>query len=159
MASNAASTLRVRTADRGETGAVIRRPRRGFKSARAKQDAAMIATSRLAAKRVLVVEDEYLIAMDMSAYLESAGAHVVGPASSVDAALDVLQRTELDGAILDVNLRGEMAYPVADALAARGIPFVFTTGYDARMVPARFADVRRCEKPATPEAISQALFG
>ena len=119
----------------------------------------MITTSRLAAKRVLVVEDEYLVAMDMSAYLEAAGAHVVGPASNVTAALDALERTELDGAILDVNLRGEMAYPVADALAARGIPFVFTTGYDARMLPARFADVKRCEKPTTPEVISRALFG
>jgi CheY-like chemotaxis protein len=113
----------------------------------------------ICAKRVLVVEDEYLVAMDMSAFLEAAGAHVVGPASNVSAALEVLQRTELDGAILDVNLRGEMAYPVADALAARGIPFVFTTGYGARGVPARFAGVKRCEKPTSPEAISRALFG
>jgi CheY-like chemotaxis protein len=115
-------------------------------------------TSGISAKRVLVVEDEYLVAMDMSAYLEAAGAHVVGPASNVNAALEVLKRAELDGAILDVNLRGEMAYPVADALAARGIPFVFTTGYGARGVPARFAGVKRCEKPTTPEAISRALF-
>jgi CheY-like chemotaxis protein len=119
----------------------------------------MITTSRLAAKRVLVVEDEYLVAMDLSAWLEAAGAHVVGPASNVNAALEALQCSELDGAILDVNLRGEMAYPVADALAARGIPFVFTTGYDGRMMPVRFADVKRCEKPTTPEAISRALFG
>jgi hypothetical protein len=48
---------------------------------------------------------------------------------------------------------------VADALAARGIPFVFTTGYDARSVPDRFAGVKRCEKPTTPEEISRALFG
>jgi CheY-like chemotaxis protein len=115
--------------------------------------------SRMSAKRVLVVEDEYLVAMDMSAWLEAAGAHVVGPASNVSAALEALDGAQLDGAILDVNLRGEMAYPVADALAARGIPFVFTTGYDARTVPARFAGVKRCEKPATPEAISRALFG
>jgi CheY-like chemotaxis protein len=115
---------------------------------------------RISAKRVLVVEDEYLVAMDMSAYLEAAGAHVVGPASNVSAALEALEEhAELDGAILDVNLRGEMAYPVADALTARGIPFVFTTGYDIRAVPARFAGVKRCEKPATPEAISRALFG
>jgi CheY-like chemotaxis protein len=118
----------------------------------------MTAISRISAKRVLVVEDEYLVAMDMSAYLEAAGAQVVGPASNVHAALEVVRRSELDGAILDVNLRGEMAYPVADALAARGIPFVFTTGYDARMVPPRFAGVKRCEKPTTPEAISRALF-
>jgi CheY-like chemotaxis protein len=115
--------------------------------------------SPISAKRVLVVEDEYLVAMDMSAWLEAAGAYVVGPASNVNAALDVLERTELDCAILDVNLRGEMAYPVADALAARGIPFVFTTGYDARVMPPRFAGVKRCEKPTTPEAISRALFG
>ena len=114
---------------------------------------------RIAAKRVLVVEDEYLVAMDMSAWLEAEGAHVVGPASNVNAALEALKGAELDGAILDVNLRGEMAYPIADALTARGIPFVFTTGYDARTVPARFANVKRCEKPTTPEAISRALFG
>jgi CheY-like chemotaxis protein len=118
-----------------------------------------IPNSRISAKRVLVVEDEYLVAMDVSAYLEAAGAHVVGPASSVHAALEALEGAELDGAILDLNLRGEMAYPVADALTARGIPFVFTTGYGARTVPARFADVKRCEKPTTPEAISRALFG
>jgi CheY-like chemotaxis protein len=119
----------------------------------------MTVKSRISAKRVLVVEDEYLVAMDMSAWLEAEGAHVVGPASNVHAALEVLERTELDGAILDVNLRGEMVYPIADALIARGIPFVFTTGYDARTVPARFAGVKRCEKPTTPEAISRALFG
>ncbi len=118
-----------------------------------------IAASGISAKRVLVVEDEYLVAMDMSAYLAAAGAHVVGPASNVNAALEVVKGTTLDGAILDLNLRGEMAYPVADALAARGIPFVFTTGYDLRSVPARFADVKRCEKPATPESVSRALFG
>ncbi len=119
----------------------------------------MIRTSQISEKRVLVVEDEYLVAMDMSAYLEAAGAHVVGPASNVNAALEAVAHAELDGAVLDVNLRGEMAYPVADALTARGIPFVFTTGYDAHAVPARFARVKRCEKPTTPEAISKALFG
>jgi CheY-like chemotaxis protein len=116
-------------------------------------------SAKISTKRVLVVEDEYLVAMDMSTYLEAAGAQVVGPASNVNAALEVLERTELDGAILDVNLHGEMAFPIADALAARGIPFVFMTGYDARMMPARFASVKRCEKPTTPEAISRALFG
>jgi CheY-like chemotaxis protein len=119
----------------------------------------MTIESPISAKRVLVVEDEYLVAMDVSAWLEAAGAQVVGPASNVNAALEVLERTELDCAILDVNLRGEMAYPIADALAARGIPFVFTTGYGARTMPARFAGVKRCEKPTTPEAISRALFG
>jgi CheY-like chemotaxis protein len=128
-------------------------------AARKTGKAIMTTTSRFSEKRVLVVEDEYLVAMDVSAYLAAAGAQVVGPASTVTAALDAVEHTELDGAIVDVNLRGEMAYPVADALAARGIPFVFTTGYDAHVVPARFASVKRCEKPTTPEAISRALFG
>jgi CheY-like chemotaxis protein len=127
--------------------------------AQIRQGVSMTRTSPISAKRVLVVEDEYLVAMDMSAFLEAAGAHVIGPASNVNAALEVLEHTELDAAILDVNLRGEMAYPVADALAARGIPFVFTTGYDTCTVPVRFAGVKRCEKPTTPEAISRALFG
>ena len=113
----------------------------------------------LAHKRVLVVEDDYLVAMDIARALERAGAEVIGPASAVEAALAALEQTVLDGAILDINLGGEMAFPVADALMARGIPFIFATGYDAQVIPLRFTHVKRCEKPTTPEAISRALFG
>jgi ActR/RegA family two-component response regulator len=115
-------------------------------------------SSQLASKRVLVVEDDYLVAMDIARALERAGAEVIGPAPGVEAALDVLQRTVPDGAILDINLGGEMAFPVADALAALGVPFIFATGYDAQVIPVRFTHVKRCEKPMASEQICAALF-
>src|SRR5438270_8852311 len=87
----------------------------------------------LKGRRVLVVEDEYLIAADIAASLEALGAEVAGPAASVAEALTFLERDgdRLDGAVLDVNLGKERVYPLADVLRSRGIPFVFTTGYDA----------------------------
>src|SRR3954470_16231650 len=98
---------------------------------------------------LLVVEDEYLIAADLMASLESLGVEVIGPAASVEDALSLVDNNfdRLDGAVLDINLRNERVYPVADALAARGVPFVFTTGYDAVAVPTTYASVPRCEKP------------
>ena len=88
-------------------------------------------------KRLLVVEDEFVIALDLQNLLEAAGHEVVALAASVPDALALLaagapgQQQSLDGAVLDVNLRGEPATPVADALAARGVPFVFVSGYGA----------------------------
>lgn len=114
--------------------------------------------SQLAHKRVLVVEDDYLVAMDLVRALERAGAQVIGPAPAVDAALSALDASP-DGAILDINLGGEMAFPVADALLERGVPFVFATGYDAQVIPPRFVHVKRCEKPMASEQICAALFG
>jgi len=99
--------------------------------------------------RLLVVEDEYLVAADLTASLESLGAEVIGPAASVEEALSLLDTNggRLDGAVLDINLQNERVYPVADVLTARGIPFVFTTGYDAAAVPTAYAWAPRCEKP------------
>lgn len=85
---------------------------------------------------------------------------MIGPAASVEAALDLLDDTDhLDGAVVDLNLQGEMAFPVADALMKRDIPFVFSTGYDQSAIPPRYGDTPRCEKPAKATAIAQALFG
>ena len=97
--------------------------------------------------RVLVVEDEYFIADDLAAALVAAGAEVVGPAPTVDAALALLERQRVDCAVLDVNLRGQMAFPLADELRRWGVPFVFATGYDASVVPAQYRDVARWQKP------------
>ena len=103
----------------------------------------------LADKRLLLVEDEYLIATDLAWAFEQAGAEVIGPAGSVEEALELVrdEGARLDGAVLDVNLRGERVFPVADALAAKGVPFLFATGYDASLIPVPYAGVPRHEKP------------
>lgn len=120
----------------------------------------MTGTDALNGRLLLVVEDEYLLALDMAASLRELGATVLGPAGDIDDALDLIDQTAvLDGAILDLNLRGEMSFPVADALMQRGIPLVFATGYDKADIPARYAHITRCEKPVTPERAAQALFG
>jgi CheY-like chemotaxis protein len=81
-------------------------------------------------RRVLVVEDEMMIAMLIEDMLADLGCDVVGPAHALDAALDVvLTETALDVALLDVNLAGQPVYAVADALRAKGVPTIFCTGY------------------------------
>jgi DNA-binding response OmpR family regulator len=108
----------------------------------------MMAERCLDQRRILVVEDEYLLADELAYELEEAGAFVLGPVSNVTAALALLDgQTKVDGAVLDLNLGGEPGYPVADALIGRSVPLVLTTGYDARTLPERFADVPVCEKP------------
>ena len=115
--------------------------------------------SYLAGSRVLLVEDEYFIADDLIRAFESNGAQIVGPVATVDDALELIEKTDrLDGAVLDVNLHGEMAYPVADVLLARGVRFVFATGYDRASVPERYAHICRCEKPIDAGKVVHALF-
>jgi DNA-binding response OmpR family regulator len=110
--------------------------------------------------RVLIAEDEYLLADDLRRELEAAGARVLGPVPSVAMALDLLQAPDApDVAVLDVNLGGEHVYPVAEALRARGVPFVFVTGYDTCALPVEFVDAPRCEKPLDLDAVGDRLFG
>jgi CheY-like chemotaxis protein len=118
----------------------------------------MTARDSLAGCRILVVEDEYLLADELSADLRDSGACVVGPAGTVEAALALLGGGALiAGAILDMSLCGEMAFGVADRLRERGVPFVFTTGYDASQIPARFRHIQRFEKPLDMENVKRAL--
>jgi two-component SAPR family response regulator len=114
-------------------------------------------THSLADKRILIVEDEIIVALDLADKITADGAKAVGPMSTVNAALEVIANTELDGVILDVNLRGEMAFPVADVLADRHIPFVFMTALDAGEIPSRHANVRCVQKPVSTEVICRAL--
>jgi len=98
--------------------------------------------------RILIVEDEYLLADDLSYSLSQAGAEILGPVGSVDDAHALIAgESRIDGAVLDVNLRGDMVFPVADALSEREIPFAFATGYDKWALPDRFVDRPRVEKP------------
>lgn len=102
----------------------------------------------LTGRRVLLVEDDYFIADDMACQLEARGAEVIGPVASVDAAIELIEHTEcIDGAVVDINLQGLMAWPIADALLRRGVPFVFATGYDSASIPTRYAEIVRCENP------------
>jgi CheY-like chemotaxis protein len=110
-------------------------------------------------RRLLVVEDEYMIAFDLARSLEELGAEVIGPAPTVREALHLIASDTgaLDGAVLDINLNGERAYAVAEALASRQVPFVFTTGYDAVVIPAAYAAVPRLNKPVDKAELSRLL--
>jgi CheY-like chemotaxis protein len=104
---------------------------------------------RFKQRRILVVEDEYLIAAELADLLQQSGAEVVGPVGSVPQALALIaeRKTEIDGATLDVNLRGTPVFPVADALRTLGIPFVFCTGYDTEKIPSAYRSEPCCTKP------------
>ena len=115
-------------------------------------------TADLSGRRILVVEDEYMIADDMQRELEALGAEVVGPAGSLGEAMNMLQHAEVNLAVIDVNLGGEKAFPLADALQARDLHFVFTTGYDQAALPDRYAAVPRCEKPVNMRRLISALL-
>lgn len=107
---------------------------------------------------ILVAEDEFFVAEDLVHALEERGARVIGPAASVAHACDLIAGTAvLDCAVLDINLRGEMIFPVADALRVRRVPFVFATGYDGTVMPERFAETVRCEKPVDPDDVAREL--
>lgn len=97
--------------------------------------------------RILVIEDEYSIAESLRQLLEENGAEVVGPLADFDQAMVRVKCSGFDVAILDIDLRGSSAIPIADELLARNIPFVFATGYSAAQIPSRFAGVAIWEKP------------
>jgi len=108
-------------------------------------------------RRVLVVEDEALVAMMIQEFLTEYGHAVVGPIGRASDALVAAKETDYDAAILDINLGDGMAYPVAEILAARGVPFVFVTGYEADTVDHRFSHVPVLQKPIERQAL-QKLF-
>ncbi|HEU4960202.1 MAG TPA: response regulator [Sphingomonas sp.] len=114
-------------------------------------------TKAPAPKRILLVEDEYLIADDMAYELRNFGLEVIGPFPSVAATLKALETTCVDGAVLDINLSGEKVYPVADVLLGRDVPMIFTTGYDNGEIPPRYAAIDRCSKPVTRDALAKAV--
>ena len=112
----------------------------------------------IAGFRLLLVEDEYLLALHLSQLLEDYGAQVVGPVGCVADALDLLDKApEIEGAILDITLAGEAVFPVADRLRARQVPFAFASGHDPDLMPARFRDVALCRKPIDEAAVRAAL--
>jgi DNA-binding response OmpR family regulator len=115
------------------------------------------AASFLNGKTILLVEDEFLLALQLEELLQSRGGTVLGPFRKLDDAMHAAQREEFDFAILDVNLDGTMVYPLADDLAARGISFLFLSGYSLSNLPERFRAVTRLSKPCDPELLIATL--
>lgn len=111
----------------------------------------------LSGRRILVVEDEALIAMLVEDALLDAGAHVLGPAATVEEALALFQSGDPEAAVLDINLAGQVSTPVADALADHGVPFVVATGYGAAGLPERHRSVPVLAKPYDPQELVEAL--
>ena len=109
----------------------------------------------LSGRRVLVVEDEALISLMLADALESAGAVVVGPASTVKGALDLLGEEAIDCAVLDVKLNDGSSVPVAEALAALGIRFVIATGSET--IPAGYNSTPVLRKVFQPEEMIEAI--
>ena len=108
--------------------------------------------------RVLLVEDEPLIAMMLEDFLDLLHRQCVGTADSVASAMSLIATSEIDCAIIDVNLRaGEKSWPIADALAERGIPFIFATGGGDEDIIATHRDRPRLAKPFTMDAVQKAL--
>jgi two-component sensor histidine kinase/DNA-binding response OmpR family regulator len=104
-------------------------------------------------RRILLVEDETLIAMMMEGLLRELDLEVIGPFGTVDEALEAITRDTVDAALLDINLGGEMAYPIAQLLQAKNVPFVFMTGYGSETIAAPFSSVRVFQKPLEREVL------
>ena len=118
-------------------------------------------TLPLSNRRILIVEDESLVAMLLETILEDMGCQTVGPISNIEDALSLLAGDEaetLDGALLDVNVAGHEVFPVADVLKARGVPFVFSTGYGQGGLPDHWRTHATIQKPFTEAAVEQALM-
>jgi DNA-binding response OmpR family regulator len=109
--------------------------------------------------RILIVEDEFWIAIELSGLLEDSGYNVIGPASTIAEALAVLGRDHPDACVLDVNLRGEHSAPVAQALRDHGVPFLLSSAYDAVTLNQHiaFQGVVNIGKPAPPEKLLATL--
>jgi CheY-like chemotaxis protein len=106
---------------------------------------------------VLIVEDEPLIAMMLEDFLDSLGHKVVGTAESLEEALAKVEEGGFDVAIIDVHLKGEHVWPVADRLVAKGLPFILATGGHISPPPPEHADAPVLSKPYTIDAIEPAL--
>ena len=112
----------------------------------------------LAGLRVLVVEDDMLIAIYIEEALRDLGCVVVGPVGKLDAAMRMADGEVLDAAILDVNIRGGHVYPVADRLRARGIPFALASGYGDWALPEAFRNQPRLTKPFTEQELEAQML-
>src|SRR5689334_22316103 len=109
-------------------------------------------SAALAGRRILLAEDNFTIAAAIARVLKAQGVELIGPVATVSDALRLIAENEhIDGAALDVNLRGSMVYPLANALRAKKVPMVFMTGYDTDSIRPDYADVPCLQKPVSVE--------
>lgn len=111
----------------------------------------------LSGLRVLIVEDETMVSMLLEDMLSDLGCTIVGPATRIKPALALVEQSGFDVAILDVNLNGSETYPIADALAARSIPFVFSSGYSARRLRKEYRNIPSVQKPFHQQELERTL--
>jgi DNA-binding response OmpR family regulator len=117
----------------------------------------MMSANEIAGCRILVVEDEMLVAMTIEDALQDSGGEIVGPVATLEAALKLAAEEEFDAAILDVTIHGGKVYPVAELLLKRGIPFVFASGYGDWALPEELRDKPRLTKPFTLAALEEQI--
>jgi len=111
------------------------------------------------ARRVLVVEDEVIVGMLVEDMLQELGYEVVGLSTHLEQAVELARRSDLDFAMLDLNLNGQMSYPVADVLRERGLPFIFATGYGAKILVPPYTGTPTLQKPFHLEELKRMLAG
>ena len=111
----------------------------------------------LTGKRILVVEDEYWLAREIAVALNDEGAEIVGPVSTLEAAQRLLSTDKPDCAVLDVNLHGEMAFPIAKHLQDCEVPFAIASGYDKQGLPPSLSNVPYLRKPFDPQVLRRLL--
>jgi len=108
---------------------------------------------------VLIVEDRYLIASDIAHQIQLLGARVAGVAPSPARANEILDETHIDLAVLDINLDGDRIFPLAERLAEESVMFLFLTGYDEFLLPAKWRGRPRLSKPLDGRALREAIIG
>lgn len=115
--------------------------------------------STLTGLRILIVEDDALVALNLQEFVESLGCTAIGPAGRLGEAFAILDREEIDGAVLDINLHGEMVYPLAERLAEAHIPMLFCSGYAlTAAVPKKFSVYPQIPKPCAEHTLKTAMI-
>jgi len=109
-------------------------------------------------RNVLVVEDEWLIALDITMLIEDEGHVVIGPAKSVARAVDLIEDNAIDIAFLDITLGEEKSYPIAEKLAALGVPLTFVSAYNKSDIPSEFQDFDCLSKPVPSDLFRDQLL-
>ena len=114
--------------------------------------------SELFGSRILIIEDDYFLAFELRSEFVRHGAEIIGPFGELDLALDLANAARrVDAAVVDINLHGELSFPVVDALIKRDIPVAYWTGYDVDVLPYRQRHITRFTKPVSACAVAQGL--